>query len=84
MDLDVDTDLDFGPLRFGKATTDHGVGGVSSHQPSVSNRRGNLDRENCTWMIFAMPRWCAGPWQGVCRQCRDFEEVVADFVQTGA
>jgi len=46
LDVDVDADLDFGALRFGKATTEDGVGGVSSHQPSLSSRRGSRDRRN--------------------------------------
>jgi hypothetical protein len=36
----------FGALRLGKAIKQDGVGGVSSHQPSFSNRRGSRDRRN--------------------------------------
>jgi hypothetical protein len=67
--------------RFGNAIKQDGVGGVSSHQPSFSNRRGSRDRRNRTMMIFPMARGCAADWQRVCPGCSEFAEFCAESAQ---
>jgi hypothetical protein len=73
--------LDFDASRFGSAMTDGRTGGDSSHQPSLSSRRGSRDRRNRMGMIFAMAGRCPANWQPVCPIRSGFADCCADFAQ---
>ena len=73
-----------GGLGFGKATTELRAAGASSHQPSLSSRRGSRDRRNFMKMIFAINRPCPADWQCVGPVCSGFVDFCADFVQVAS
>ena len=68
MSLDLGLGLDrvsgVAALRFGKAIIERGAAGVSSHQPSLSSRRGSREGLKLTMMIFPMIRAWGPHWQG--------------------
>jgi len=70
--------------RFGSAITFDRAGGVSSHQLSLSSRRGSRDRRNRMGMIFAMAGRCPADWQRICPPRSGFADFHADFAQTAA
>ena len=75
--------LDLARRVFGSAMTEERTGGVSSHQPSLSSRRGSRDRRNRNGDDLRHgPRPCPADWQRVCPACSGFAYFRADFAQT--